>query len=112
MWVFFQDLTNDLESAGEPLGFDVAGKHVALVDDVVDTGGTLRHVTELLLSAGAAEVRTAVYCWSIMPKVPEDVSRPDIHLHRQVQFYPWSGNSIRKQDYLAWLSRNEIEAWD
>ena len=38
---------------------DVAGKTCVIVDDIVDTGGTLTHGVEALLDAGAAEVLAA-----------------------------------------------------
>lgn len=44
---------------GEMLG-DLRGCHVLLVDDVLDSGGTLRLVAGLLKESGAAEVRTCV----------------------------------------------------
>ena len=39
---------------------DVAGRHVVLVDDILDSGGTLAAVVPVLRDAGAASVRTAV----------------------------------------------------
>ncbi len=43
-------------AAGYEIGSDVKGRAVILVDDVVLTGTTIRHIAELLLSAGAARV--------------------------------------------------------
>lgn len=37
---------------------DVAGRHVVLVDDILDTGHTLQALTEILRARGAADVRT------------------------------------------------------
>lgn len=37
---------------------DVAGRHVVLVDDILDTGRTLKALTQLLRERGAASVRT------------------------------------------------------
>jgi len=53
------------ESAGSvsltrDLSEDVAGRRVLLVDDIVDTGRTLRFAREELARRGAAEVRTCV----------------------------------------------------
>ena len=50
---------------GEPkvihgLNTDVAGRHVLLVDDILDTGGTLRMVRRRLEEAGARSIRTCV----------------------------------------------------
>ena len=39
---------------------DVAGRHVLLVDDILDSGGTLAGVVPVLRDAGAETVRTAV----------------------------------------------------
>ena len=39
---------------------DVRGRHVLLLDDILDTGQTLRHLTRHLLEQGAASVRVAV----------------------------------------------------
>ncbi|WP_165073346.1 phosphoribosyltransferase [Paludisphaera rhizosphaerae] len=111
LWVFFQNRTNTLETAGESLGFDPAGKHVLMVDDCVETGASFRCVAELLTAAGALSVRTAVFCWSKMPKVPEAQSRPDVYLHREIQYYPWSCNSIHTDEYQRWLAANQLELW-
>jgi hypoxanthine phosphoribosyltransferase len=45
--------------AGEMLG-DLRGRHVLLVDDVLDSGGTVRLVSGMLKESGAAAVRTCV----------------------------------------------------
>lgn len=42
------------------LNADVAGRHVLLVDDILDTGGTLRVVRKRLEEAGARSIRTCV----------------------------------------------------
>jgi hypoxanthine phosphoribosyltransferase len=39
---------------------DVAGRHVLLIDDILDSGGTLKLVIPVLLELGAASVRTCV----------------------------------------------------
>ncbi len=43
-----------------PLKLSVKGRHVLLVDDILDTGKTLRAVTAELARLGAASVRTCV----------------------------------------------------
>src|SRR5687768_5040349 len=44
---------------GQQLG-DVTGRHVVLVDDILDSGGTIRLVSGVLRDMGAASVRTCV----------------------------------------------------
>ena len=44
---------------GQQLG-DVRGRRVLLIDDILDSGGTLRLVVPMLKDLGAATVRTAV----------------------------------------------------
>ena len=39
---------------------DLKGRHILLIDDILDTGRTLRHMVEHLRSLGTASVRTAV----------------------------------------------------
>src|SRR4051812_31103151 len=39
---------------------DVRGRHVLLIDDILDTGSTLRLVVPLLREMGAASIRTCV----------------------------------------------------
>ena len=43
-----------------PLKLSVRGRHVLLVDDILDSGNTLRAVTAELASLGAASVKTCV----------------------------------------------------
>ena len=64
-----------------PLNADVAGKKVLIVDDVADTGHSLRVAKEHVLARGASEVRVAT-------------------LH----YKPWS---VLKPDYYA----EETDAW-
>jgi len=39
---------------------DVAGRHVLIVDDILDSGRTIRHVQQRIWAKGPASVRTAV----------------------------------------------------
>lgn len=53
------------QAAGKPvvidnLKLDIAGHHVLLVDDILDTGNTLSAVRALILAKGAATVKTCV----------------------------------------------------
>ena len=42
------------------LGTPIAGRHVLLIEDIADTGLTLRYLQELLLTRGPASVHTCV----------------------------------------------------
>ena len=54
------------------LDVDVAGRHVLLVDDILDTGGTLRLVRQRLAACGARSIRTCVLLRK-PTKAPPDV---------------------------------------
>ena len=51
--------TQGSQVLGQQLG-DVKGRHVLLIDDILDSGGTLKLVKPQLESLGAATVKTAV----------------------------------------------------
>ena len=51
--------TQGSQVLGQQLG-DVKGRHVVLVDDILDSGGTIRAVVPLVQSLGAASVKTCV----------------------------------------------------
>ena len=44
-----------------PHGEEVAGRHVLLVDDILDSGRTMASIREELLRHGAADVKTCVF---------------------------------------------------
>lgn len=44
-----------------PAGNEIEGRRLLLVDDILDTGQTLRHLKQELLDRGAREVRTCVF---------------------------------------------------
>ena len=50
---------------------DVAGRHVVLVDDILDSGGTLASVVPVLRDAGAETVRTAVLLRKKLGRPPQ-----------------------------------------
>src|SRR5439155_14862085 len=56
----------------QELNLDVAGQHVLLIDDILDTGGTLRMARLRLQAAGARSVRTCVVLRK-PSKAPPDV---------------------------------------
>ncbi len=43
------------------LKLPVAGRHLLLIDDILDTGGTLKEMTEYFRTLGALSVRTCVF---------------------------------------------------
>lgn len=64
-------------TAGEPrtvtsLNGDVAGRHVLIVDDILDSGRTLRRVQQMVRELSPASVRTAVLLRK-PAKAPPDV---------------------------------------
>lgn len=51
--------TQGSQLVGQQLG-DLRGRHVLLIDDILDSGGTLRLVKPLVAGLGAASVKTCV----------------------------------------------------
>ena len=43
---------------------DVKGKDVVIIDDMVDTAGTLTKSVNLMMDQGASSVRAVLYSWS------------------------------------------------
>src|SRR3954467_9692999 len=58
--------TQGAQVIGQQLG-DVRGRHLLLVDDILDSGGTIRAVTGLLRELGPASVRTCVLLRKDLP---------------------------------------------
>ena len=85
---------------------------MALIDDCMFTGKSVIYVRDRLLGAGAASVRVAVICWcDSQGGLPAKPLIPDVFLHRQIHFYPWSVVSPDYDRFLAWLARNGLELW-
>ena len=68
---FYEDIyrTSEKPQITQPVSVPVKGKHVLIVDDVADTGKSLKLVKEKLLEDGAVEVRIATIffkTWSII----------------------------------------------
>lgn len=62
--------TQGAQVIGQQLG-DVRGRHILLVDDILDSGGTLRLVTSLLHELEPASVRTCVLLRKDLPTAQE-----------------------------------------
>lgn len=60
--------TQGSQLLGQQLG-DLSGRHVLLVDDILDSGGTVRMVQSMLLESGAARVRSCVLLRKDRPAV-------------------------------------------
>lgn len=51
--------TRGSQIIGQQLG-DIRGRHVLLIDDILDSGGTMRLIVPLIKEAGAASVKSCV----------------------------------------------------
>lgn len=87
------------ETKGEPtlsesLSVPVEGKKVLVVDEVADTGRSLKVVKEHILEKGAAEVRVATVCYK-----PWSIVKPDYFAKESSRWivFPWEiRETIRK----------------
>jgi hypoxanthine phosphoribosyltransferase len=107
---WFEQRTSALEETNDAFAFDVVGKDVMIIDDAIHTGTTARHLKDRLLAKGATTVRIAVICWYCGPTDSGDWS-PDLYLHRQYQWYPWSNNSPYFPNFLTWLTEKGLSFW-
>jgi len=53
-----------------PTTFDVAERHVLIIDDILDSGTTMKTVCELVREQGAAEVKACVLLKKMLPRKP------------------------------------------
>jgi hypothetical protein len=72
-----------------PLNIDVSGQKILVVDDVTDTGDTLRTASTYLLQQHPAEVRTAVIQHKINSRFLPDYYGQKIIKWRWI-IYPWA----------------------
>ncbi len=72
-----------------PLAADIRGLRVLLVDDVNDSGDTLRVARPYLESLGPKELRTAVLHEKLVTTCPADFSAGEIRHWRWI-LYPWA----------------------
>ncbi len=87
----------------------VDGKRVLLVDDVIETGKTLRTAMHILHTTGAQSINTAVLAWAdASDLIQEESIRPDIFIGRSVQYFPWSRNSPYWHEYKSWIEQNHV----
>src|SRR5262249_4086092 len=62
--------TQGSQIIGQQLG-DIRGRHVLLVDDILDSGGTIRLIVPILKEAGAADVKSCVLLRKDRPAAKE-----------------------------------------
>lgn len=68
-----RDLAHIHKSVALDLYGDVKGRTAILVDDMITSGGTLRHAAQLCLDRGATRVLTAVIHHDFGPKAPAEL---------------------------------------
>ena len=96
---------------GEMLG-DLRGRHVLLVDDILDSGGTVRLVAGMLRESGAAGVRTCVLLRKDRPsarEVPVDYVGFEIPDEFVVGYGLDFNNYYRNLPDIVTLKRDVIE---
>ncbi|MCE0523807.1 MAG: phosphoribosyltransferase [Methylacidiphilales bacterium] len=111
-WRAFEGRFNKLEVASNTFDFAVRDLSIALIDDCIVTGGSVRHVAGALKEQGARRVTVNVLCWCQGEAGDTPERKPDVHLHRHIQFYPWSSNHPDLKGYLQWLKSNGLEHWE
>ena len=103
--------TQGSQVIGEMLG-DLRGRHVLLVDDILDSGGTLRLVRGMLKDSGAASVRTCVLLRKDRPSARE-VHVDYVGFEIPVEFVVGYGldfnNHYRNLPDIVTLKRDVIE---
>lgn len=74
---------------------DIKGKHVLLVDDLVDSGKTMEFVVRHLMEKGAASVTTAVFF-----KKPTSTHNPDFYVDTTEKWvvFPWDKRATERAD--------------
>ncbi len=77
-----------------PLTESVEGKNVLIVDDVADTGKTLKVVRDYILDKGAREVRIAV-----IAKKPQSIIDPDYYIFQTDRWiiFPWEKMPVSRK---------------
>lgn len=104
--------TQGSQVIGQQVG-DLTGRHVVLVDDILDSGGTLRLVQPLLAKAGAASVKTCVLLRKDRPiarEVPVDYVGFEIPDEFVVGYGLDFNNYYRNLPDIVTLKRHVIDA--
>ncbi|MEM3577869.1 MAG: phosphoribosyltransferase [Candidatus Bathyarchaeia archaeon] len=78
----------------QPVSVDVSGKKVLVVDEIADTGKSLRVVKEHLIANGAKEVKIATVYYK-----PWSIVKPDYYERetRRWVVFPWETNETVKK---------------
>jgi hypothetical protein len=92
----------------QPLSTDVSGKKVLLVDEVTDTGQSLKLAKEHIVKEGAKEVRTAT-----MYTKPRSAIEPDYHEKKTSSWlvFPWETKETIRSIVAGskWEKRKELD---
>jgi len=110
VWLIHRFKGLDVEAYSEEVCNQAHKKNIVVVDDAIETGETLAMVCQIFNCNGENTVTTAVISWS--KKYDSDVQNgivPNIYIGRRIQHFPWSGNSPYLQEYLQWLTANNLQ---
>lgn len=94
----------------QPLSDLINGEKILILDDVVDSGETLKFAKNYIMSSGADKVMTATLCFK-----PRSVFVPDFYGFEAKSWviFPHEWNEFMKQSYKDWrakgISDKEIE---
>ncbi len=93
---FYKDIgkTNDFPQITQPLTKDIKGKRVLIVDDVADSGRSLKVAKEYILKQGAGEVKIATLHYK-----PISMFKPDYYIGTTEAWiiYPWEVHEVERQ---------------
>jgi adenine/guanine phosphoribosyltransferase-like PRPP-binding protein len=100
----------DIETGNLPATeFKVNGFKVALIDDCIESGRSIKVTRDALLAAGATDVMVCCISWS---RKADSASTygvvPDVYLSRRVHHYPWSRNSRYWMEFEDWVKASGL----
>lgn len=110
VWLINQFKILDSTPHSEEVCDQTNKKNIVVVDDAIETGQTLAMVYQIFNCNGGNTVTTAVIAWS--NKYDSDALYgiiPNTYIGRRIQHFPWSGNSPYLQEYLQWLTANNLK---